>query len=179
MKIDPQITWEPCRKKYNFYFYVTNVFFDAGERGECMETFLGLWRLEKPPKISLHFSESITIGISIQNGHLLPRVILASCWPSHRAARKMTSRKSYWVSEGVLHTRAGRAHAPTSPGSPLPWRKPARHYPLRRRVMFCSGYVPIHKHVMPPWAKSYEMGHETADAIPGQSFIYLKICLFF
>ena len=68
MKIDPKITREPCRKKYNFYFYVTNVFFDAGERGECMETFLGLCRLEKPPKIALHFSKSITIGISIQMG---------------------------------------------------------------------------------------------------------------
>ena len=79
MKIVPKITWEMCRKKYNFYFYVTNVFFDAGERGECMETFLGPCRLEKPPKITLHFSESITIGISIQTGHLLPRVILASC----------------------------------------------------------------------------------------------------
>ena len=120
MNIDPKITWEPCRKKYNFYFYVTNVFFEAGERGECMETFLGLCRLENEPKITLHFSESITIGISIQNGHLLPRVILASCWPSHRAARKMTSRKSYWVSEGVLHTRAGHAHVPTFCRSSLP-----------------------------------------------------------
>ena len=45
MKIVPKITWEMCRKKYNFYFYVTNVFFDAGERRECMETFLGLYRL--------------------------------------------------------------------------------------------------------------------------------------
>ena len=79
LKIVPKITWEMCRKKYKFYFYVTNVFFDAGERGESMETFLGSCRLEKPPKITLHFSESITIGISIQTGHLLPRVILASC----------------------------------------------------------------------------------------------------
>ena len=79
MKIDPKITRQPCRKNYNFCFYVTNVFFDAGERGECMETFLEPCRLEKPPKIALHFSESITIGISIQTGRLLPRVILASC----------------------------------------------------------------------------------------------------
>ena len=113
MKIDPKITWEPCRKNYNFYFYVTNVFFDAGERGECMETFLGPCRLEKPPKITLHFSESITIGISIQTGHLLPRVILASCWPCHRAARKMTSRKSYWVSEAELPDLLCRPHLPT------------------------------------------------------------------
>ena len=113
MKIIPKITWEPCRKNYNFYFYVTNVFFDAGERGECMETFLGPCRLEKPPKIALHFSESITIGISIQTGHLLPRVILASCWPCHRAARKMTSRKSYWVSEAELPDLLCRPHLPT------------------------------------------------------------------
>ena len=113
MKIDPKITWEPWRKKYNFYFYITNVFCEAGEREECMETFLGLCRLEKPPKITLNFSESITIGISIQNGHLLPGVILASCWPSHRAARKMTSRKSYWVSEAELPDLLWRPHLPT------------------------------------------------------------------
>ena len=68
-----------CQKKYKIYFYVTNLFLDAGGRGEYMETFIGPCRLEKPPKIALHFSESITIGISIQTGHLLPRVILASC----------------------------------------------------------------------------------------------------
>ena len=113
MKIDPKITREPCRKKYNFYFYVTNVFFDAGERGECMETFLGPCRLENPPKITLHFSESIIIGISIQTGHLLPRIILASYRPCHRAARKMTSRKSYWVSEAELPDLLCRPHLPT------------------------------------------------------------------
>ena len=113
MEIVPKITWEMCRKNYKFYFYVTNVFFDAGERGECMETFLGPCRPENPPKITLHFSESITIGISIQTGHLLPRVILASCWPSHRAARKMTSRKSYWVSEAELPDLLCRPHLPT------------------------------------------------------------------
>ena len=78
-----------------------------------METFLGHCRLEKPLKIALHFSESITIGISIQTGHLLPRVILASCWPCHRAARKMTSRKSYWVSEAELPDLLSRPHLPT------------------------------------------------------------------
>ena len=113
MEIDPKITWEPCRKNYNFYFYVTNVFFDAGERGECMETFLGLCRLENPPKIALHFSESITIGISIQTGHLLPRVILTSWWPCHRAPRKMTSCKSYWVSGAELPDLHWRPHLPT------------------------------------------------------------------
>ena len=120
MKIDPKITWEPCRKKYNFYFYVTNVFFDAGERGECMETFLGPCRLGKPPKITLHFSESIIIGISIQTEHLLLRVILAACWPCHRAARKITSCKEFLFPEGVLHTRVSLAHAPTSRRSPMP-----------------------------------------------------------
>ena len=79
MKIFPKITWEMCRKKYKIYFYVTNVFVVTGDRRECLRTFLGPYRLEKPPKIALHFSESITIGISIQTGHLLPRVILASC----------------------------------------------------------------------------------------------------
>ena len=100
-------------KKYNFYFYVINVFFDARERGECMETFLGSCRLEKQQKIALHFSESITIGISIQTGHLLPRIILASYRPCHRAARKMTSRKSYWVSEAELPDLLCRPHLPT------------------------------------------------------------------
>ena len=113
MKIDSKITCKTCRKFYNFYFYVTNVFFDVGEHRECMETFLGPCRLEKPPKIALHFSESITIGISIQTGHLLPRIVLASCWPCHRAARKMTSRKRYWVSEAELPDLLWRPHLPT------------------------------------------------------------------
>ena len=113
MKIDPKITWEPFRKKYNFYFYITNVFFDAGERGECMGTLLGSYRLEKSPKIACHFSESITIGISIQTGHLLPRVILTSWWPCHRAPRKMTSCKSYWVSGAELPDLHWRPHLPT------------------------------------------------------------------
>ena len=103
---------KPCRKKHKIYFYVTNVFFDAGDLGECMETFLGPCRLKKPPKIALHFSESITIGISIQTGRLLPRVILASCWPCHRAVRKMTSRKSYWVSGAELPDLLRRPHLP-------------------------------------------------------------------
>ena len=41
MKIDPKITCKTCRKFYNFYFYVTNVFFDAGDHRECMEMFVG------------------------------------------------------------------------------------------------------------------------------------------
>ena len=45
MKIMPKITWEMCRKNCNFYFYVTNVFFDEGEHRECMETFLEPYRL--------------------------------------------------------------------------------------------------------------------------------------
>ena len=100
-------------KKYNFYFYVTNVYFDAGDRGECMETFLESYRLEKRLIFALYFTESITIGISIQTGHLLPRVIMASYWPCHRAARKMTSRKSYWVSEAELPDLLCRPHLPT------------------------------------------------------------------
>ena len=66
MKIDPKITWEICRKNYNFYFYVGNVFVDTGERGECIGTFLDSSRREKSPKYALYFSYSITIGFSIQ-----------------------------------------------------------------------------------------------------------------
>ena len=113
MKIDPKITWEPCRKFYNFYFYVANVLFDAAERGKCMGAFLEPCRLEKPPKNALHFSESIIIGIPIQTGHLLPRVILSSYWPCHRATGKMTSSKSYWVSEAELPDLQCRPHLPT------------------------------------------------------------------
>ena len=68
MKIDPKIIWKLCRKLYNFLFYVANVFFEAGGQGECMGTFLRSYRFEKPPKSTLHFSNSITIGISIQMG---------------------------------------------------------------------------------------------------------------
>ena len=46
MKIFPKITWEMCRKKYKFYFYVTNVFFDAGDQGNFVGTFWGYYRPE-------------------------------------------------------------------------------------------------------------------------------------
>ena len=55
-RIDPKIIFKICRKIYTFLFYVVNVFFDAGELGECMETFLESYRLEKPPKFALYFS---------------------------------------------------------------------------------------------------------------------------
>ena len=113
MEIDPKITWEPCRKNYNFYFYVANVLFDTAERVECLGAFLESYRLEKPPKIALHFSESIIIGIPIETGHLLLGVILSSYWPCHRAAGKMTPSKSYWVSEAELQDLQCRPHLPT------------------------------------------------------------------
>ena len=107
------------RKYFNFYFYVTNVFVVTGDRRECLGTFLGPYRLEKPPKIALHFSESITIGNSIQTDRLLHRVILASCRPCHRAPRKMTSRKSYWVLEAPLQNLGRRRCPPTCRRSSL------------------------------------------------------------
>ena len=91
-----------CRKNYKILFYVTNVFFDDGECGECMKTFLGSYRLEKPPNFALYLPESITIGISIQIGHLLPLVIPASFCSCQRAARKMISWQEFLVSEHAL-----------------------------------------------------------------------------
>ena len=44
--------------------YITEIY--AGDRGTCMGTSLESYRLEKLSKITLNFSESITIGISIQ-----------------------------------------------------------------------------------------------------------------
>ena len=55
-KINPKITWKWCRKFFNFLFYVANVFFDAGELEECMETFLESYRLEKPLFFALYFT---------------------------------------------------------------------------------------------------------------------------
>ena len=49
-KIAPQIIGNICRKYYKILFYVANVCFDAGEHGECVGTFLGSYRLEKPSK---------------------------------------------------------------------------------------------------------------------------------
>ena len=82
-------------KKYNFYFYVTNVFFDAGERGECMETFLGPRRLEKSSKITLHFSESITIGNSIQMDIGSTSLIMAIFGEVAKTAREVTSLQGF------------------------------------------------------------------------------------
>ena len=56
MKIDPKITWKLCPKNNNFLFHVANVFFDAGELEECMETFLESSRLEKPLFFALYFT---------------------------------------------------------------------------------------------------------------------------
>ena len=96
VKIDPKTWWKPCRKIYNFLFYVTNVFFHAGEHGECIRTFLWSYRREKSSKITLDFVKSIIIGIPIQ---------MVTCWrPSLRlhhwsrefTARKSTSSQKFW-----------------------------------------------------------------------------------
>ena len=47
-----EIMW----KIFDFLFHVANVFFDAGELGECMETFLESYRLEKPLIFALYFT---------------------------------------------------------------------------------------------------------------------------
>ena len=47
-------------------FYVANVLFDVGKRGECTGTFLGTYRLEKRSKSHGVSDKSITIEIPIQ-----------------------------------------------------------------------------------------------------------------
>ena len=63
-------------KKLKILFYVANVFFDAGEPGECARTFLGSYRLEKLSKSHGATDKSITIGIPIQIG-------ICYCTPLH------------------------------------------------------------------------------------------------
>ena len=54
-------------------FYVANVYFDAGEHGEFVGTFLGSYRLEKPSKSAVlcivflitHYNRDLNT-----NGHL-------------------------------------------------------------------------------------------------------------
>ena len=113
MKIDLKTAWEICRKFLFFYFFITNVFLVTGDRRQCLKTFVRPIRLEKPPKYALDFSYSVIIGIPIQTGHLLLRVILSSYWPCHRASGKMTSSKSYWVSEAELPDLQCRPHLTT------------------------------------------------------------------
>ena len=81
-----------------------------------MGTFLGSYRLEKRSKSHGVSENSITIGISIQ--------MSIPCCPSIRihfvlllkSAGKMTSCKSYWVSEAQLRRAAGRPGLSTSLG---------------------------------------------------------------
>ena len=78
-KIDPKIIGNICRKYYKILFYVANVCFDAGEHGECVGTFLGSYRLEKPSKSAVlcivflitHYNRDLNT-----NGLVLPFFIL-------------------------------------------------------------------------------------------------------
>ena len=74
-KIDPKIIGNICRKYYQILFYVVNVCFDAGEHGECVGTFLGSYRLEKPSKsavfcavfLIIHYNRDLnTNGLVLQ-----------------------------------------------------------------------------------------------------------------
>ena len=82
--------------------YVGNVLSDAGERGECMGTFLGSYRLEKRSKSHGVSENSITIGIPIQMSICRSLLLELHFWSLLKSAGKMTSCKSYWVSEAQL-----------------------------------------------------------------------------
>ena len=76
-----------------FLFHVANVFSDAGELGECMETFLESYRLEKPPNFALYFSYPIIIGISIQMAICCICLISVYFDPPGELARRESSRQ--------------------------------------------------------------------------------------
>ena len=111
-RIDPKIIWKIRRKKFNFYFHVGNVFFDAGEHGERMGTFLRCYRLEKSPNFALYFSHSITIGISIQ------MIICCICFisvhfdPPGELARRESSRQGKLKLSETVQTPCGHKYPP-------------------------------------------------------------------
>ena len=78
-------------KIINFLIYVGNVLSDAGERGECMGTFLGYYRLEKRSKSHGVSENFITIGIPIEMNTCRSLLLELHFRSLVKSAGKMTS----------------------------------------------------------------------------------------
>ena len=70
--------------------------------GECMGTFLGPYRLEKRSKSHGVSENSITIEIPIQMSICRSLLLELHLRSLVKSAGKLTSCKSYWVSEAQL-----------------------------------------------------------------------------
>ena len=132
-----------CSKKNTLSCYCVEES-DAGERGECMGTFLGSYRLEKRSKSHGVSENSITIGIPIQMEILKFRHGSISFRSWSKASRKTTSRQGYLLSEAQLRKCRRHPYVPASRKSPLPGCKSAGRYPARRGVGEFQYFVNYH-----------------------------------
>ena len=137
-----------------FYVYITET--NAGGHGKCVGTSLMFSRSPKLSKSTWHFSESITIGISMQ--------MVICCCATFRfhlgalegVAGKMTSCEGYWVSEAQLRICQSHWRLVTSPRSSMPQRKRASHNPSRRNGDFWFEMLQSQRFCDNPlWPRSY------------------------